>query len=256
MNKSLVTVAVALALNVHAANSDAGIINTSWSGLFTWLDGQGRALVNTSYPYYSDPTWGYGLRTQITGTFTIDTQTGSGSMTVNPFHFCSAGDLQIHDFTLQAVGDGSGGPGTLIVGAYQWDWNGNDNVDTGIVFDAAGFLSAAVGGLGPGDSVSGTGSLPASNDLAIMKYPIGPAALATTTYNTDYQNSGIPAISGDDGIGGSPMDSGPFQNLYFNLDIASMQVVIDTATVPVPATLWLFGSGLLGLLGIARRKAV
>ena len=30
---------------------------------------------------------------------------------------------------------------------------------------------------------------------------------------------------------------------------------MSVATVPVPAAVWLFGSGLLGLAGIARRKA-
>ncbi len=29
---------------------------------------------------------------------------------------------------------------------------------------------------------------------------------------------------------------------------------IATSTVPVPAAVWLFGSGLFGLLGLARRK--
>ncbi len=28
----------------------------------------------------------------------------------------------------------------------------------------------------------------------------------------------------------------------------------DVSTVPVPAAVWLFGSGLLGLIGVARRK--
>jgi hypothetical protein len=28
----------------------------------------------------------------------------------------------------------------------------------------------------------------------------------------------------------------------------------DVSSVPVPAAVWLFGSGLLGLIGIARRK--
>ena len=35
----------------------------------------------------------------------------------------------------------------------------------------------------------------------------------------------------------------------------SMTVASAVATVPVPAAVWLFGSGLLGLVGIARRKA-
>ena len=33
-------------------------------------------------------------------------------------------------------------------------------------------------------------------------------------------------------------------------------LVISTSAVPVPAAVWLFGSGLIGLIGIARRKKV
>ena len=36
----------------------------------------------------------------------------------------------------------------------------------------------------------------------------------------------------------------------FNVHVAAL----GTTTVPVPAAAWLFGSGLLGLTGIARRK--
>ena len=32
-------------------------------------------------------------------------------------------------------------------------------------------------------------------------------------------------------------------------------IVWMVATVPIPATIWLFGSGLLGLIGLARRKS-
>ena len=31
--------------------------------------------------------------------------------------------------------------------------------------------------------------------------------------------------------------------------------VITPSAVPVPAAVWLFGSGLLGLIGVVRRKA-
>ena len=50
-----------------------------------------------------------------------------------------------------------------------------------------------------------------------------------------------------DGIAGNPMDNGPFPG--FNA------AFIGTATtVPVPAAVWLFGSGLVGLAGVARRR--
>ena len=39
-----------------------------------------------------------------------------------------------------------------------------------------------------------------------------------------------------------------------NMDVNSLLINGLPATVPVPAAAWLFGSGLIGLLGVARRK--
>lgn len=114
---------------------------------------------------------------------------------------------------------------------------------------------------------------------------LGPSPLATTTWNTSVvagctagvdgnysDNTGggcigfnpsgaLPLIvdtaanlhdytPGNQGIGGSPMLDGPFQNSSYNFNITSLTVT----SVPVPAAVWLFGSGLLGLMGVARRK--
>ena len=53
--------------------------------------------------------------------------------------------------------------------------------------------------------------------------------------------------------------------LYFNLFEGSWDdtrintgvgsALVRTSVVPVPAAVWLFGSGLIGLIGVARRKA-
>jgi len=49
---------------------------------------------------------------------------------------------------------------------------------------------------------------------------------------------------------------GPFPGLrgYFNIGSGNSMQVLSVSSVPVPAAAWLFCSGLLGLVGIARRK--
>ena len=56
----------------------------------------------------------------------------------------------------------------------------------------------------------------------------------------------LETMDGDaDGIPGTAMTAGPFTGFspYFSI-----------SSIPVPAAAWLFGSGLLGLIGVARRK--
>lgn len=116
--KTVLTAVVAVALGTAGvADARADIVSFDFSGLFTMLTPSGtNAIVNTSSPYYDDPTWQHGLRTQISGSMTIDSFTGAGSGTIAPFAFCNTGDLVVHDLTVQAIGNGSGGYGNLILG--------------------------------------------------------------------------------------------------------------------------------------------
>jgi hypothetical protein len=50
-----------------------------------------------------------------------------------------------------------------------------------------------------------------------------------------------------DGTLGTTMAAGPFKG-------APVGFSATPAAVPVPAAVWLFGSGLMGLVGIARRR--
>lgn len=64
----------------------------------------------------------------------------------------------------------------------------------------------------------------------------------------DYQNSDGSTVSGKATIG---PDAYIDTDAYPHIGIA---LVRDVPPVPVPAAVWLFGSGLLGLIGVARRK--
>lgn len=71
----------------------------------------------------------------------------------------------------------------------------------------------------------------------------------------------VQSIGGSsDWIGGDPnmasVWSVPTANQYAITfgEIGGFDFVVDIAPVPVPAAVWLFGSGLLGLIGLARRK--
>jgi len=48
------------------------------------------------------------------------------------------------------------------------------------------------------------------------------------------------------------LDTNPFAGIQYEFDIYGNDPLVSA--VPVPAAVWFFGSGLLGLIGIARRK--
>ena len=169
-----------------------------------------------------------------------------------------------------------------------WDIAGlQSSIDAGLtngqVVSGVGAEPASDGiyvGTSPG--LTGTGNGPGGNPGYLA---LGPTPIATTTWNTslapgctlgadsNFSNNigggcmgvdpsgALPLVldtatnlldytPGQQGIGGSPLRDGPFTGSNFNFEITSLTVT----SVPVPAAVWLFGSGLLGLIGVARRK--
>ena len=84
-----------------------------------------------------------------------------------------------------------------------------------------------------------------NNDIAVLAvFQTSPTATGFTAVSVDSDGDGVP---------GTAMNNGPFTNQTpaFNGDMTCQSCVPE---VPIPAAVWLFGSGLLGLVGVARRR--
>jgi hypothetical protein len=172
----------------------------------------------------------------------------------------------------------------LVQANMGFNWGGSNGIPVSLILDARGFF----GVISQRDytstvidqaAVAGYGALPASDGMNKGKFPIGPVPMATTTLDTQLIGTASAAcaadvsngvadgnclglnpssepfvIAGDDGIGGSPMIDGPFGGFNANFDITSVHINAVTSEIPVPAAVWLFGSGLVGLAGVARRR--
>lgn len=264
MNKIAAAAALAASMTLSTTAS-AVVIDMDWSGLFTMGSPGGSVLSNSSSSY------DFGISTQITGTMSFDTDTGAGTGTVADFLF-SGTNAHAHDITMQAIGDGNGGPGSLVLGSMLFDYGdaatGTLNIPVYLVADASGIFGAIQGGVGVGDVI--TGGVLSSTQAEIEKtslWPTGlvagitnPVPFAMTTLDPCQDAAGVLCNSGtpsagfplaDDGISGTPMATAPFGGHNANFDITSLTV---TSVVPVPAAVWLFGSGLIGLVGVARRR--
>ena len=109
------------------------------------------------------------------------------------------------------------------------------------LFDAAGVMVLS-------DDDDGLGHLPQFNAGELTDPPNAPGMyfLAFNLFATTPANYFIldpPNL--DDGWNRDPL---PFQTGPYTLSLTGVE------TVPIPASVWLFGSGLLGLIGISRRK--
>lgn len=87
-----------------------------------------------------------------------------------------------------------------------------------------------------------------NNDIdVVLVWDVACAAGSCTYTSTDPVVTGPASEVNPDGIRGVGMIDGPFVGFNANFDF-------EVAAVPVPAAVWLFGSGLLGLVGVARRR--
>jgi hypothetical protein len=149
--------------------------------------------------------------------------------------------------------------GSLIVGgAYSATGGSNlgdaTTIDLGTVF-ANGGTGDVVGTIsiftpaGTGNSASLTAFLPVNNF-----FTVGGWTLDLSTLNVIQQSVGVLNLSGVGVLSGNGFDATNVDWSLSSQSTTSYSMTVSNAVVPVPAAAWLFGSGLLGLVGIARRR--
>lgn len=239
---------------VLPAVSQADVITFDFTGGLVVADGGGNILLNQGQPY-----------TPIAASLTYDTVSGLGSSGLSismsdPFFDIPA---TFHDISM------SHQSGTnLITGQVLVNWGVNSNMPLHIEWDATGLFNAINynNGLHVGDVLSGSDLYHDANGNGVQDFgefltdissavPYSDTLQLRTSYigPPNLQGSApLAATSGSIGLDAST----PFSGIrgYFDIGSGNSMHVTSVSNVPVPAAVWLFGSGLLGLFGIARRK--
>lgn len=121
------------------------------------------------------------------------------------------------------------------------------NAPVTVSFDLFGSVSG-VGGVFISELFSEFAGPGATNEI------LSPNAVPTDTWQTITYNTTLGGIV-DGGLSLLfKADCGASAGCAINAFIDNVVIDTNTGVIPVPAAVWLFGSGLLGLIGVARRK--
>lgn len=263
------SVEAALVTDVWGANTwstDSANFTMLWGGDNVYVGGEGGVVGGTNdVNVYWDGN-GFNANSDYTGPGSVSNVTASST---TPFYgnTWTAHDIQMfapgtYSFDV-TQGGGSGESGILAatVNAGQlgmhmlFDWSGSLNIDVFMVFSPS--------------TIFGSGLLLSTETALTGKQKCDASFTGTITQNCLYDGGGygpagqpvkdqiwmLASIDPDgDGVMGVPMAAGgPAAGFNFNFN-ANLIAVSTLSAVPLPNAVWLFGSGLMGLLAAVRRK--
>lgn len=208
-------IASALALTLGSGIASAASMT---SATFTMLSGGGGTV---------------GVDTTVTGSI------GGGSFAVSSTQAFFGQTWVAHDGV--TFGPGTYSFDTIQGGTYTGVEVGTGQVGGHILFD-----------WGAADANTSCGKANCDIDV-VMVWDVTDNGNGTYSY---FSTDGIATNPANpDGVRGYGMLDGGFVGFNANFDFdAPVSAADAVSAVPVPAAVWLFGSGLLGLVGVARRK--
>ena len=259
--KSMVS-AMCACLAVVSFNANAAVVGTSGDDLLFFSGSLGQFTETITNPYSGESI-------AIDEQFNRNDDTYDGLTGFDTLLASNVGDvLLLRDsgnnqtlFNVEEIIAGNGGDvlhladtsfilGDLLVnggnsGDIIWTNSGNDTIITGAGNDIVN--------AGPGNDTIALGQF-SNLDSNVVRGGDGTDNLTLDFLSTEIQlfssnNLWFQLVSN----GGGSVDFTGIENIQFN-DGLFLTSEIPLTTVPVPAAVWLFGSGLVGLIGIARRK--
>jgi len=244
--KKIIKTLSCVALLAATLPSQAAIINFDFTGRLIVADPTGMILINNESTY-----------TDISASLSYDTNTGLGnsglSITMNGADFLGTPPT-FHSITMERQADSN-----LINGQVLVDWSGTYNMPLHVQWDATGLFNAIKygSGLQAGDVLSGSTLYHDANGNGVQDSGEFLTDIGSATPYSDSLSGYIPHVSG----GAAPMAATsaslglaagtPFPGFkgYFDIGTGNSMHVTSVSAVPVPAAVWLFGSGLVGLFG-------
>jgi len=214
---------------------------------------------------------GTGTLTQTGGTNTVtNTLTLAANAGSSGTYNLNGGRLNAANITVNSGGTFNFNGGTLSVGQFTGDLAnlggtlapgsspGTTNITGNYGQSQTGTFAVEIGGTGPGQfdvlKVSGTATL--DGTLSVSLFDLG-SGLFTPHLGDSFDILTADLIQGGfSSLTLATLDPGLKWDISYLTDaIGTTDVVrLSVAAVPIPAGVWLFGSGLLGLVGVARRR--
>ena len=267
MKKTLLAASIALSLGAVAPSANAAFTPLSagdytmsiTGGCFTF-----GTCSDTGAGAFTDNTAGEATFTSTANTVTtraVGSTIGSGTVggtngTIT-FSIDAAGDMTVNSYAMDSYLNTAGA--TFYTDALSPDgtslMTGNINATGGVSFTPTGRVGMA------SDFATGLGVLPWNDSKKLGAYDTLSTGTTTAIKGTSsvtmtgsvLQDAGADTwtgviatagnINGDIWIG--------FTNVLYS---EQYNITITADPIPVPAAVWLFGSGLLGLVGVARRR--